>query len=164
MVLMEAKAAAKKESVHHKGKPLFVYSDNTGECDYSLTERVGKGITTHAVFFNGKEAKLESFAQEFTKSNTKNKQTSADENATIMKTAVKNKSAKKSAKKVAHKAVAKPSGGKSATMTVKAIKDAVRKGAKAFNESMKPLPLGYLEKMTDVTREIKCTIVPAAKA
>lgn len=59
MVLLEAKAQAQKESKGTKGKPLFVYSQPNGECDFSFARKDSHGFTTHAQFVNGKEVKLD---------------------------------------------------------------------------------------------------------
>lgn len=126
--------------------------------DDGTAEKIGRAqlnkYTPQAAYSNGSEVALDVEQEESNKKHSK----AQKQNVKVMNTV-----AKKADKKAAKKATGKPVG-KLVSLTVKAIKEAVRKGAKAYNEAGKPLPIGYLDKMKDATRELKATIVKAEAA
>lgn len=183
MDLLTAKVEAAKESRTQK-KTAYVYVEGDGECDFTLSTPDAKKEVLHA-YQNGKEipyekkvapaAKKAKSTQNTTKepvvvteeaTQVPNQKVSSTKTKTnkVMATATKTtkKAAKKTAKKSAPAKTAKTAvkiEGKKKTTTVKEVLAWVKKGNRAYNKDGKPLPEGYLARMSDPAREIEVTLV-----
>lgn len=164
MDLVTARKEASKKS--KKGKVIHINvkqsGEDAGECELS-TEA---DETTYNTFKNGNEIappvhadpkvqpveRRKGKIQSATESTKENKSITKTQNK--MATATKKTATKKSAKKAA------TSTGKETKkeLAIKQIVALVNKGSKVFNENHKPLPLGYLSRMTDQARIITCFI------
>lgn len=167
MDLISARVEAAKKSKQLGKKYYIINNVEEEECDVTSTyPKNPKEIL--GVFVNGSEVKEEIAIEESTP--TKKEKQSVTKKETKMSTATK--TSKKAAKKVAKKsapvkkvAVKKTATeapkGKGKLMTIKNIIAAVNKGAKAYNRDSKPLPIGYLNKFADPSKEILATLVEA---
>jgi hypothetical protein len=166
MDLISAKVEAAKAS-RDKRKKMYINVDDEGECIISSipakdTDKI------QAVFVNGSQVPLEDHLTNIneTKQETKMETKTAKKSAPAKKTAAKKvepakKATAKPAKKVAAKGAAPAGLGKQTTLAIKDIIKRVKAGEKAYNKDVKPLPIGYLEKMVDKNKEIQVQFVKA---
>ncbi len=169
------------------GKAVYIVVDEEGEC--SLENAPLKGVIAkykggQEVPLNGEDEivdgaeqvkALKAKAKEDKKLKQKEVKAAASEKATAnsktkkMATETKKKPAKKvAAKKAPAKKVNNDDKfpvqkGAKKTLTIKEIRAGIKKGFAYYNEANRPLPEGYLSKMTDQAREIKVTEVKVAE-